>query len=105
METVYTVAIVAAAVGILALVFILRKRLTRLFVSSRWGSLRVEAEPDEGAVKLPTLPGKGVVLDGTKVDRSTVEVDNSTLLAHDAQVKKSHIKATESPPSGDQTDG
>jgi hypothetical protein len=105
MKTVYVVAIVAAAVGILALVFILRKRLTRLLVNSRWGSLQLEAEPDESPVKPPALPGKGVLLDRTTVDRSTVEVDNSTVAAHDARVKRSHIKTTESPPSGDPTDG
>jgi hypothetical protein len=107
MRTVYVVAIITAAVGILTLAYVFRKRLTRLGLSFRGSSLELEAEPDRdpGVTGLQPIPGTGVILDGSRIDRSTVEADNAPVVAHDTNVKKSNIRAAGSPQPRDRTDG
>ena len=98
METVYIVAIVTTGVAVLLLAFILRDRLTRLGLRFRGHSLDLNAARDPGP---PQLRGPGIVLDNSRIDRSTVKVRGSRFISRRSRVKRSELETSSTPPPVD----
>ena len=97
MQTVQIVAIVVAAVGILAIAYLLRERLTRLVVKFGNRSVEVEAAPPPPPAPPPTLAGKGLALDQTTIKKSKINIHDSTMVAQKSKVKGADIEVTETP--------
>ncbi|MCI0687762.1 MAG: hypothetical protein L0Y54_11065 [Sporichthyaceae bacterium] len=98
METVYIVAIVTTGVAVLLLAVIFRDRLTRLALRFRGNGLDLQAARDPGP---PTLDGPGIVLDNSRIDRSTVKVRGSRFISRRSRVERSNLETSSSPPPAD----
>ena len=99
MQTAEVVAIIVVAVGIVAIVYLLRERLTRFAFKFGNASVEADAAAPPRAPAPPPLEGRGLSLDRSTVKGSKIKVVDSTLIAQKSKVKDSTIDVSEHPGS------